>query len=106
MTAERDAILERLAQSRAEIRRLLEPAPRESAEEHPSPDAAPRGFPRSRTMRMLMKGRGLGVLAALAGGLIIARPAVAWRLIRSLPTGTVARLLITRILAGMRETPR
>ncbi len=32
-------------------------------------------FPRSRTMQMLMSGRGLGTLGAAAAGLLLARPA-------------------------------
>jgi hypothetical protein len=96
-------ILARLAVSRAEIRRLLDP-PRVNSEEgslpgHPGADV----FPRSRTLRMLMGGRGLGVLGALAGGLFISRPGLAFRLLRMLPTGTVARMLLAKSLGAFRE---
>jgi len=101
--AERDEILARLAQSRAEIRRVLEPPPIEPAEAR----AVARGgeFPRSRTMRMLMSGRGLGVAGAVLAGLLVARPALAWRLIRLLPTGALARMLILRAIGAMRAKP-
>ncbi len=97
--AKRDEILARLAQSRAQIRRLLDP-PRE-----PSGEAggAAGVFPRSRTMRMLMSGRGFGAAAAVLGGLLIVRPALAWRLIKLLPTGAIARTFIVRALAGLKE---
>ena len=42
-------------------------------------------------MQTLMSSRGLGALGVLAGGFLIARPALALRLLRLLPTGTVAR---------------
>jgi hypothetical protein len=54
-------------------------------------------------MQMLMGGRGLGVLGALAGGLFIARPGLALRLLRLLPTGTVARMLLAKSLGAWRE---
>jgi hypothetical protein len=104
--AARDVILARLAESRAQIRRLLEPPPGEPGEVHPSPSAAPGGFPRSRTMRMLMSGRGLGSIGALVGGLLIARPALAWRLIRLLPASAVTRVIIARIIGAMRAAPK
>jgi hypothetical protein len=101
--AAREVILARLAASRAEIRRLLEPpAPGETDDARPAPSGAPGGFPRSRTMQMLMSGRGLGAVGALIGGLLIARPALAWRLIRLLPTNAVARMIIARVVGAMR----
>ena len=96
--AQRKAILARLAESRAEIKHLLEPR----AEDAGGEDAANgTGFPRSRTMRALMSGRGLGAVGATAAGLIMARPALAWRLIRMLPTGPLVRMGISRILGGL-----
>ncbi|HLN48373.1 MAG TPA: hypothetical protein VK251_02600 [Steroidobacteraceae bacterium] len=98
----RDEILARLAQSRAEIRRLLEPPPDEPAgwaEGEPEAGA----FPRSRTMRTLMGGGGLGAAGAILAGLFIARPTLAWRLIRMLPTGALARAAIVRAIALMRS---
>jgi hypothetical protein len=96
--AARDAILVRLAQSRAEIRRLLEP-PVADADAGPAPRGS--GFPRSRTMQALMSGRGLGAIGAIASGLVLARPALAWRLIRLLPTGAVARVILARIVRSV-----
>jgi hypothetical protein len=96
--ARRKAILARLAESRAEIKRLLEPRPDEAGEERAENDS---GFPRSRTMRALLSGRGLGAVGATAAGLIMARPALAWRLIRMLPTGALLRVGLARILGGI-----
>jgi hypothetical protein len=98
--AARDAILARLAQSRAQIRRLLEP-PVADAQAGPAPSGSPGGFPRSRTMRALMSGRGLGAMGAIASGLVLARPALAWRLIRLLPTSAVARMVVARIVRSV-----
>jgi hypothetical protein len=103
--AQRDEILARLAQSRADIRRVLEPPPVEPGETLAAPGAAAGEFPRSRTMRMLMSGRGLGVAGAVLAGLLIARPKLAWRLIRLLPTGALARMLMLRAIAAMRAKP-
>ena len=103
--ATRDALVARLAQSRAEIRRLLEPpADADSADSGASPSPARGGFPRSRTMQTLMSGRGIGTIGAVAGGLILARPALAWRLVRLLPTGAVARMVVPRILRALGVT--
>jgi hypothetical protein len=96
--AQRKAILARLAESRAEIKRLLEPRAAESGEER---EEIGTGFPRSRTMRALLSGRGLGAVGATAAGLIMARPALAWRLIRMLPAGALLRMGIARVLGGM-----
>jgi hypothetical protein len=93
--AARDAILARLAESRAEIRRLLEPAPNGVAGAHPDPSGEPGAFPRSRIMRSLISGKGLGAVGATAAGLFIARPGLAWQLIRLLPVG---RLILARML--------
>jgi hypothetical protein len=97
----RDAILTRLVESRAEIARLLEP-PEDAADDGaPAPSGAPGGFPRSHIMRALTSGRGLGAVGAVAGGLLLARPALAWRLIRLLPTSAVTRLLVARLVKGL-----
>jgi hypothetical protein len=96
-------ILERLAVSRQELRRVLDPPRKEPG------GSVPRGdhdeFPRSRTMQMLVSGRGLGIVGALAGGLLIARPALALRLLRMLPGGTVARMLLLRAFTALRAKP-
>jgi hypothetical protein len=100
-------ILAKLAQSRAEIRRVLEPAPRvhaghsEDGQEHD--DYVSNGtFPRSRTMRMLMSVKGLGTAGALVGGLLMARPTLALKLVRLFPTSTVARLLLVKAVTAFR----
>jgi hypothetical protein len=104
--ATRDEILARLARSRAEIRRLLDPPPHEAHEADSAAQSAAAGeFPRSRTMRTLLSGRGLGAVGAVIGGLILARPALAWRLIRLLPTGALARMLLSRAITAMRAKP-
>ncbi len=101
-STERDAIMARLAQTRGEISRLLEPPPAPSEGESSNPDGLAGGFPRSRTMRALMTGRGIGAVGALAGGLFLARPRMAWRLLRMLPTGAVTRMVIGRVIGAMR----
>jgi hypothetical protein len=98
--AARDAILGRLAESRADIRRLLEPPAGAADGVHPDPSSEPGSFPRSRTMQMLMSGKGLGAVGATAAGLLIARPGLAWRIIRMLPTGALARMVLSRVLGG------
>jgi hypothetical protein len=102
--AERDLIRIRLAQSREELRLLLDPPPAQSngsgaaANDHS-------GFPRSRTMQMLLSGRGLGTLGALAGGLLIARPALALRLLRFVPASAVAKMLMARAVSALKGKP-
>jgi len=99
-TAARAAIIARLAASREELRQILEPPPKNegnSAGDHPG------GFPRSRTMQMLMSGRGLGTVGAAAAGLLVARPALALRLLRMLPAGALARMLLTRAVIALRS---
>src|SRR5260370_15041644 len=80
----RNDTLTRLAASRADIRRLLEPPPRVSPD---SPDDAGSAavFPRSRTMKMLLSDRGAGPVQAVPCGLFLARPHMALRLLRILP---------------------
>lgn len=97
----RDEIRRKLAQSREEVSRLLDP-PRTAAGNGAAgvPDGG--GFPRSRTMRMLMSSPGLGSLAALAAGLLIARPALALRLLRFLPVSALAKTLIARAVSALK----
>jgi hypothetical protein len=101
--AERDLIRNRLAQSREELRALLDPPPGEGS------GAAGMnghfGFPRSRTMQMLLSNRGLGTLGALAGGLLIARPALALRLLRFIPASAVAKMLMARAVDALKSKP-
>ena len=98
--AARAEILARLAVSREEWRRVLAPRPEEPRADDSSIAGAE--FPRSRTMQMLMSGRGLGTLGAAAAGLLIARPSLALRLLRILPAGAVAKTLLLRAFAALR----
>ena len=103
--AERDMIYQRLAQSRAELRRLLDPPPGESNDGGVAGMNGHAGFPRSRTMQLLLSGRGLGTLGALAGGLLIARPALALRLLRFVPASAVAKMLMARVVSSLKGKP-
>jgi hypothetical protein len=103
--AARALILARLAESRAELRRLIVPPPRDPDGSSGPFEQQLGGFPRSRTMQMLLSGRGMGVVGAVAAGLFIARPALALRLLRMLPAGTVARMLLPRVLDMLRTKP-
>jgi hypothetical protein len=55
-------------------------------------------FPRSRTLRLLLSRHGFGAVSALAGGLLLARPAMLWRLLRWAPVRALARTLLIRLL--------
>lgn len=101
--AARDLIRIRLAQSREELRLLLDPPPQANGGAVSANGRA--GFPRSRTMQMLMSGRGLGTLGALAGGLLLARPALALRLLRFVPASSVAKMLMARALGALKSKP-
>ena len=96
----RSETLARLAASREEIRRLLEP-PRAAPVRGGEPAA--RGFPRSRVVKWLMSGGGGGTIGAMAGGMLIARPALAFRLLRRLPTGPMGSLLLFKVIAALRK---
>jgi hypothetical protein len=93
-------IIARLAASRDELRQVLDP-PRGEGE---GTEAGERGgfSPRSRTMRMLMGNRGLGILGAIAGGLFIARPGLALRLLRILPVSAIGRMFLIKAFTAMR----
>ena len=100
--AGRDAILARLAESRTEVRRLLEPPPEEAAAAIWRPQGALGDFPRSRTLKKLLSGPGASVVGAIVVGLLIARPKLAWRLIRLLPRSTLARSFALRLISTLR----
>jgi hypothetical protein len=102
----RSEVMAKLAVSREELRRVLDP-PRDQVDG----DGEPRadgfgGFPRSRTMQLLMSGRGLGTLGALAGGLLMARPTLALRLLKFVPASAVAKILFNRAVTALKERPR
>jgi hypothetical protein len=102
--ARRDATLARLAASRAEIRRVLEPPRRVSPGDGPdSGDVGLGPFPRSRTMKMLLSTRGAGTLGAVACGLFVARPQLALRLLRMLPAGAIGRMLLVKAISALRS---
>ena len=103
--AELDLIRNRLAQSRAELRLLLDPPPGETNGGGAAGGNGHLGFPRSRTMRMLLSGRGLGTLGALAGGLLVARPGLALRLLRFVPASAVAKMLMARAVSALKAKP-
>jgi hypothetical protein len=98
----RAEILARLAASREELRRIFDPPHKDSDGGSSIPGDHPGGFPRSRTMQMLMSGRGLGTMGAIAAGLLVARPSLALRLLRTLPASAVARMLLVRAVTALR----
>jgi hypothetical protein len=101
----RSETLTRLAQSRAELLRLLvEPELEQAGDAAPGAGRSRRDFPRSRTMRALMTGRGIGTLGAMIGGLFMARPALALRLLRLIPAGMISRMLLGKALAAFRAS--
>jgi hypothetical protein len=101
----RRAVLDKLAQSREEVRLILDPPPAE-VQGGSSPGGAASQFPRSRTMRALLSSRGLGAVGALAGGLLVARPSLALRLLRMVPVSAVGKMLIGKAITGLRAQRR
>ena len=99
----RAEILAKLAQSREEIHRVLDP-PRESRNGGGEAGGGDYGgaFPRSRTLRMLMSGRGMGAVGAAAAGLLLTRPALALRILRMVPAGAIGRMLLVRAVGALR----
>jgi hypothetical protein len=100
--AARLEIRARLAASRQELRRVLDPPRNEGDGSDGAAGDFPGGFPRSRTMQLLMSGRGLGTVGAVLAGLLLARPTLALRLLRMLPASAVARMVITRAFSALR----
>ena len=92
----------KLVQSRRELRSILDPLPGEDGDSQ-APRQGHGGFPRSRTMQMLLSGRGLGTLGALAGGLLIARPALALRLLKFVPASAVAKMIMARAVGALKS---
>jgi hypothetical protein len=100
--AARIEIRTRLAASRQELRRVLDPPRTDGGGADGGSGDHPEGFPRSRTMRLLMSGRGLGTVGAVVAGLLLARPTLALRLLRMLPASAVARMVMARVFSAMR----
>jgi hypothetical protein len=102
--AARAVILARLATSREELRNILDPPRKEPNGDGGATAGGDLGaFPRSRTMQMLLSGRGLGTLGAAAAGLLVARPALALRLLRLLPASAIGKMILTRALTAVRS---
>jgi len=104
--AARSQIHAKLVQSREELRAILDPPLGDYGDGGQAPGHARAEFPRSRTMQMLMSGRGMGTLGALAGGLLIARPALALRLLRFVPVSSVAKILMARAIGALKSKSR
>ncbi|MDP9012805.1 MAG: hypothetical protein M3O41_09180 [Pseudomonadota bacterium] len=104
----RNQIRARLAATRAEILLILEPPRRSEGGGEPGTAAGGLGggFPRSRTMKLLLSGRGVGTVGAVIGGLLMARPALAWRLLRMIPTSAAARMLLLKAITEFRSRRR
>jgi hypothetical protein len=100
--ASRAETLARLAQSRAEIKRLLEPPAKVAGQAGGAGGLGGDDFPRSRTMRALLSGRGIGTVGAIFGGLLMTRPALVLRLLRMVPAGPIARMLIVKAISSLR----
>jgi hypothetical protein len=101
--AARSLLLAKLAQSRAELKALLDP-PRAPAPGTETAGEARNGeFPRSRTMQALLSSRGLGAAGAVIGGLLLARPALALRLLRMVPASAVGKMLLIRAMEAFKS---
>jgi hypothetical protein len=97
----RNLVHTKLAQTREELRAILDPPPGHAGNGQAAGSSS--GFPRSRTMQMILSGRGLGTLGALAGGLLIARPALALRLLRLVPASAVAKMLLSKAIGSLKS---
>jgi hypothetical protein len=106
MDTAREDTLARLAASRADIRQILDPPPRISTGEGADGAATGTGtgaFPRSRTMKMLLSGRGVGTVGAVICGVVVARPQLALRLLRMLPAGAIGRMFLVKAISALRS---
>ena len=104
--AERAAILARIAASREELRSLFDPQRRQPRADAAAGSQGIGAFPRSRTMQMLLSGRGIGTVGAVAAGLLIARPALALRLLRMVPASAVLKMVVSRAATALRTKQR
>lgn len=89
----------RMAKTRQELVDLLTADREETGPGRPLGEQSA-SFPRSRTMRLLLGKQGVGAIAAILGGFLVARPAMAWRLLRLLPIRTFVRTMFVRFLTS------
>jgi hypothetical protein len=99
---DRRAILDKLAHSRGEISQILDPPPQGEQGNGEAARSSQGEFPRSRTMRALLSSRGIGAVGALSAGLLIARPALALRLLRMVPVSMLSKMLLAKGLTLLR----
>jgi hypothetical protein len=92
---ERSHTVARLAETRRQLLALFVPEPGADGRAAGAQDDV---FPRSRTLRLLLSRHGFGAFSALAGGLLLARPAILWRLLRWAPVRTLAKTMLLRLL--------
>jgi hypothetical protein len=88
---------DRLARSRGELRRILEP---EHEDADPATGQSAAAFPRSAIMKAITRHRGATGLALFAVGLAAARPRLAIRLLRYLPVGAITKTLVSRVIVA------
>lgn len=79
----------RLDKSREELQELFADA--EEEQEYPT------HFPRSKTMRMLTSGKGMALLAFVAGSIVI-RPRLLKKVLRVVPIGALVRVATNRFI--------
>jgi hypothetical protein len=75
---------DQLAESRRELRALLQPLTRTNAG----------SFPRSATMRWLMNSEGGALATVTLGALLLTKPPFALQMLRILPASAIVRLLL------------
>ncbi len=99
----RRRITERLGRTRAELKQLLvPPAGEREANDQASPEAGEgSGFPRSRTLKLLLSGRGAWTALSLLGGFLISRPALALEILKLLPLGSMSRGALKKLLVTL-----
>jgi hypothetical protein len=91
VTSARERITTHLAESRAQLRQLLDI-------DHDESRAAGAVFPRSRTMRALTRHPALAIAVVAAAGVLVVRPEFAVRFARLIPLGAIGRTLMLRYL--------
>jgi hypothetical protein len=83
-------VTDKLTRSRADLQYLIEDGEkRERSDE----------FPRSKTMKLLTSGGGVALLAIAAGAVLLYRPSLATRVVRTMPVGPLLRSLAMNVLS-------